>query len=53
VLKWIKAAFVDIGIPMPIIGADAADDPDLRLQKSLMVVCASGFFFVGIFWGIL
>jgi adenylate cyclase len=35
------------------IGADANDDDDIRLQKSLLVVCAFPFMIAGIAWGLL
>ncbi len=35
------------------IGADPADDNDARLQKSLLVVCALPFAFIGFGWGLL
>jgi adenylate cyclase len=35
------------------IGADPNDDDDIRLQKSLLVICAFPFMFAGIAWGIM
>ncbi len=35
------------------IGADPNDDDDIRLQKSLLVVCAFPFVFAGLAWGIM
>ena len=33
------------------IGADPDDDDDIRLRKSLLVVCALPFVFAGAVWG--
>jgi adenylate cyclase len=33
------------------IGADSHDSEDVRLQKSLLVICAFPFMFAGIAWG--
>ncbi len=33
------------------IGSDPNDDDDIRLQKSLLVVCAIPFIFAGVAWG--
>lgn len=35
------------------IGSDPNDDDDIRLQKSLLVVCALPFMFAGLAWGIM
>ncbi len=35
------------------IGANPNDDDDIRLQKSLLVVCAFPFMFAGFAWGIM
>ena len=35
------------------IGADPNDDDDIRLQKSLLVICAIPFIFAGIAWGLM
>jgi adenylate cyclase len=35
------------------IGADPNDDDDIRLQKSLLVICAIPFIFAGAAWGIM
>jgi adenylate cyclase len=35
------------------IGSDPNDDDDIRLQKSLLVVCAIPFIFAGAAWGIM
>jgi adenylate cyclase len=35
------------------IGSDPNDDDDVRLQKSLLVVCAFPFMFAGFAWGIM
>jgi guanylate cyclase len=35
------------------IGSDANDDDDIRLQKSLLVVCAIPFIFAGAAWGVM
>jgi guanylate cyclase len=35
------------------IGADPNDDDDIRLQKSLLVVCAFPFMLAGVAWGLL
>ena len=35
------------------IGADPSDDDDIRLQKSLLVICAFPFMLAGVFWGLL
>ena len=35
------------------IGSDPNDDDDLRLQKSLLVVCAIPFIFAGAAWGVM
>jgi adenylate cyclase len=38
---------------MVLIGADPNDDDDLRLKKSLLVVCASPFALAGVAWGLM
>ena len=35
------------------IGADPGDDDDIRLRKSLLVICALLFVFAGVTWGLL
>ena len=35
------------------VGADADDDDDIRLKKSLLVVCALPFVFAGAAWGLM
>jgi len=35
------------------IGADADDDDDIRLKKSLLVVCALPFVLAGVAWGLM
>ncbi|HXQ39495.1 MAG TPA: adenylate/guanylate cyclase domain-containing protein [Anaerolineales bacterium] len=35
------------------IGSNPHDDDDIRLQKSLLVLCAFPFMFAGVFWGLL
>ena len=35
------------------IGADPNDDDDIRLQKSLLVICAFPFMFAGFAWGLM
>ncbi len=35
------------------IGLDPSDDDDIRLQKSLLVICAFPFMLAGVFWGLL
>ena len=35
------------------VGADADDDDDIRLKKSLLVVCALPFIFAGAAWGLM
>jgi len=35
------------------IGADPRDDDDIRLQKSLLVICSFPFMLAGVFWGLL
>jgi adenylate cyclase len=35
------------------IGSDPNDDDDIRLQKSLLVICAFPFMFAGIAWGLM
>jgi adenylate cyclase len=35
------------------IGSDPNDDDDIRLQKSLLVICAIPFMFAGIAWGLM
>jgi guanylate cyclase len=35
------------------IGSDPNDDDDIRLQKSLLVVCAIPFIFAGVAWGVM
>ena len=35
------------------IGADPDDDDDIRLKKSLLVVCAIPFIFAGAAWGLM
>lgn len=34
------------------IGSDPNDDDDIRLQKSLLVVCALPFMVAGVAWGL-
>jgi guanylate cyclase len=38
---------------MAHIGADPQDEDDIRLQKSLLVLCAFPFMLAGVMWGIL
>ena len=35
------------------IGSDPNDDDDIRLQKSLLVLCAFPFMLAGVFWGLM
>ncbi|MCZ6845392.1 MAG: adenylate/guanylate cyclase domain-containing protein, partial [Alphaproteobacteria bacterium] len=35
------------------IGADPIDDDDVRLQKSLLVLCSISFLFAGLAWGLI
>ena len=35
------------------IGSDPNDDDDIRLQKSLLVVCAFPFMVAGVAWGLM
>lgn len=35
------------------IGSEPNDDDDIRLQKSLLVVCAFPFMFAGLAWGLM
>jgi len=35
------------------IGSDPSDDDDIRLQKSLLVICAFPFMLAGVLWGLL
>lgn len=35
------------------IGADPTDDDDIRLRKSLLVLCAFPFMFAGVAWGLI
>jgi adenylate cyclase len=35
------------------IGSDSNDDDDIRLQKSLLVLCAFAFMFAGVAWGLM
>ncbi|HKY54142.1 MAG TPA: hypothetical protein VJM08_07555, partial [Anaerolineales bacterium] len=35
------------------IGSDPHDEDDIRLQKSLLVVCAFPFMFAGFAWGLM
>jgi adenylate cyclase len=35
------------------IGSDPNDDDNIRLQKSLLVICAFPFMLAGVFWGLL
>jgi hypothetical protein len=35
------------------IGADPDDEDDIRLQKSLLVVCAFPFMIAGVGWGLM
>ncbi len=35
------------------IGSDPNDDDDIRLQKSLLVICAIPFIFAGVVWGLM
>ncbi|HEU0294211.1 MAG TPA: adenylate/guanylate cyclase domain-containing protein [Anaerolineales bacterium] len=35
------------------IGSDPSDDDDIRLQKSLLVICAFPFILAGVLWGLL
>ena len=36
-----------------LIGSDPNDDDDIRLQKSLLVICAFPFTLAGVFWGLM
>src|SRR6185503_20492304 len=45
-IKWALASIARVG-------ADLHDDDDIRLQKSLLVVCAIPFMFAGIAWGLM
>ena len=45
-IKWALASIARVG-------ADPHDDDDIRLQKSLLVMCAFPFMFAGVFWGLL
>jgi guanylate cyclase len=38
---------------MARIGSDPSDDDDIRLQKSLLVICAFPFMLAGVLWGLL
>ena len=45
--------FQQLLLAMSRIGSDPNDDDDIRLQKSLLVVCAIPFIFAGAAWGIM
>jgi len=45
-IKWALASIARVG-------ADPHDDDDIRLQKSLLVMCAFPFMLAGVFWGLL
>ena len=49
ILKFFQQALLSISR----IGSDPNDEDDIRLQKSLLVICAILFIFAGTAWGML
>jgi len=49
----IQKLFQQVLASIPRIGSDLNDDDDIRLQKSLLVVCAIPFIFAGAAWGVM
>ena len=49
----IQKSFQQALLSISRIGSDPNDDDDIRLQKSLLVVCAFPFMVAGVAWGIL
>ncbi|MEN8132312.1 MAG: hypothetical protein ABFS45_19465, partial [Pseudomonadota bacterium] len=47
--QWLEKVFIWIAR----IGSDPDDDDDVRLRKSLLVVCAIPFVIAGVAWGLL
>lgn len=47
--QWLKDSIASIAR----IGADSNDDDDIRLRKSLLVICAFPFVFAGTIWGLM
>ena len=46
--------FIQRALPLVArIGADPHDDDDIRLQKSLLVICAFPFMLAGVAWGLI
>ena len=45
--------FQQVLLSISRIGSDPNDDDDIRLQKSLLVVCAFPFMVAGVAWGLL
>ena len=43
----------DVFAQVALIGSDPNDDDDIRLQKSLLVVCAFPFTVAGAAWGLM
>lgn len=48
-----KQRFIDMFAWFTQIGSDPDDGDDLRLQKSLLVVCAFPFMIAGVAWGVM
>jgi guanylate cyclase len=52
--KAVIRDFIRRALPLVAhIGSDPNDDDDIRLQKSLLVLCAIPFMVAGVFWGLL
>ncbi len=49
----IQKLLQDTSLFISRIGSDPNDDDDIRLQKSLLVVCAIPFIFAGAAWGVI
>ena len=49
----IQKMFQRVLLSIARIGSDPNDDDDIRLQKSLLVVCAIPFIFAGAAWGVM
>jgi hypothetical protein len=49
----IQKSFQHALLSISRIGSDPDDDDDIRLQKSLLVVCAFQFIFAGAAWGLI
>ena len=52
-VRGVRPAATEILAWVARIGADPNDDDDIRLRKSLLVVCAIPFIFAGLAWGLM